>query len=216
MKYLVTGSEGPGYATPEQAIEVLEKGILPTFDALMNLEADKKIVAGGLPVGDRALVFILEAASHEEADQLLRDLPAWGVLKWAVTHSRALRDEPRRNGASSKDSRSNLSERQRPDHLTDHSHCCECLAPNGHSHRRIGDDPRRRSQPLSHAGDPCRCHIHHPEPRQPQAHRQSLHRRGGARRRGHHRSRALCGGARREEFAARSVRRLMSSPSAAS
>jgi hypothetical protein len=84
MKYLVTSSEGPGYATPEQAIEVLEKGILPTFDTLMNLEADKKILAGGLPVGDRALVFILEAASHEEADQLLRDLPAWGVLKWAV------------------------------------------------------------------------------------------------------------------------------------
>ncbi len=55
------------------------------FDALMKLETDKKILAGGLPVGDRALVFILEAASHEEVDQLLRDLPAWGVLKWVVT-----------------------------------------------------------------------------------------------------------------------------------
>lgn len=85
MKYLVTGSEGPGFASPEQAIEVLKKGILPTFDALMKLEADKKILAGGLPVGDRAFVFILEASSHEEADQLLRDLPAWGILKWAVT-----------------------------------------------------------------------------------------------------------------------------------
>lgn len=85
MKYLVTGSEGPGFASPEEAIEVLERGILPTFDALMKLEADKKILAGGLPVGDRAFVFILEASSHEEADQLLRDLPAWGVLKWAVT-----------------------------------------------------------------------------------------------------------------------------------
>ncbi len=85
MKYLVTGSEGPGFASPEEAVEVLEKGILPMFDALMKLEADKKILAGGLPVGDRALVFILEASSHEEADQLLRDLPAWGVLKWTVT-----------------------------------------------------------------------------------------------------------------------------------
>jgi hypothetical protein len=85
MKYLVTGSEGPGFTSPEQAVEVLERGILPTFDALMKLEADKKILAGGLPVGDRALVFILEVASHEEVDQLLRDLPAWGVLKWAVT-----------------------------------------------------------------------------------------------------------------------------------
>jgi hypothetical protein len=29
MKYLVTGSEGPGFTSPEQAVEVLESGILP-------------------------------------------------------------------------------------------------------------------------------------------------------------------------------------------
>lgn len=85
MRYLVTGSEGPGFASPEEAIEVLEKGILPTFDALMKLEAEEKIVAGGLPVGDRAFVFIAEAASNEELDQLLRRIPAWGVPKWQVT-----------------------------------------------------------------------------------------------------------------------------------
>jgi hypothetical protein len=33
MKYLVIGSEGPGFASPEQAVEILEKVILPTFDA---------------------------------------------------------------------------------------------------------------------------------------------------------------------------------------
>ena len=85
MKYLVTGSEGPGFASPEEAIEILEEVVLPTFDALMKLEARKKIVAGGLPVGDRAFVFIVEAASNEELDRLLRSLPAWGVLDWHVT-----------------------------------------------------------------------------------------------------------------------------------
>jgi muconolactone delta-isomerase len=85
MRYLVTGSEGPGFASPREAIEVLKKEILPTFDALMKLEAKKKIVAGGLPVGDRAFVFIVEAGSNEELDQLLRSIPAWGVLKWHVT-----------------------------------------------------------------------------------------------------------------------------------
>jgi hypothetical protein len=85
VRYLVSGSEGPGFASPEEAIAVLEKGILPTFDALKKLEADKKIVAGGLPVGDRAFVFIAEAASNEELDQILRGIPAWGVLKWHVT-----------------------------------------------------------------------------------------------------------------------------------
>ena len=63
----------------------MEKGVFPTFDALLKLEAEKKILAGGLPVADRALVFILEASSNDEADQILRDIPAWGVLKWKVT-----------------------------------------------------------------------------------------------------------------------------------
>ena len=85
MKYLVMGSEGPGFASPEEVVQVLEKSILPTFDALMKLESDKKILAGGLPVGDRAFVFIAEATSNEELDQLLRSIPAWGVLKWQVT-----------------------------------------------------------------------------------------------------------------------------------
>jgi len=84
MQYLVVGSEGPGFASPEETIEVLEKGILPTFDILMKLEEDDKILAGGLPVGDRALVFIAEAASNEELDRMLRSIPAWGVLKWEV------------------------------------------------------------------------------------------------------------------------------------
>jgi hypothetical protein len=85
MKYLVIGSEGPGFASPEESVELLEKGVFPTFDALLKLETEKKILAGGLPVADRALVFILEASSNDEADQILRDIPAWGVLKWKVT-----------------------------------------------------------------------------------------------------------------------------------
>lgn len=85
MKYLVTGSEGPGFASPEETIQVLEQVIIPSFDALIKLEAQKKILAGGLPVGDRAFVCIVEASSNDEVDQLLRGLPMWGALKWKVT-----------------------------------------------------------------------------------------------------------------------------------
>src|SRR3989304_6217906 len=85
MRYLVSGSEGPGFASPEEAVEILEEVVLPTFDVLMKLEAQKKIAAGGLPVGDRAFVFIAEAASNEELDRLLRSLPAWGGLAGHVT-----------------------------------------------------------------------------------------------------------------------------------
>lgn len=85
MKYLVTGSKGPGFASPEEGVSILERLVLPSLDGLVRLEKHKKILAGGLPVGDRAFVFIVEAASHEEVDQLLQDIPLWGVLSWQVT-----------------------------------------------------------------------------------------------------------------------------------
>ena len=83
--FLVTTSEGPGFAAPEEVAEVLEKGILPTFDMLMELKEKKKIVAGGLPVGSRTLYLIVEADSNDEVDRMLRDMPAWGVFSWEVT-----------------------------------------------------------------------------------------------------------------------------------
>ena len=45
MQYLVVGSEGPGYTSPEELVAVLERGILPTFDALLSLEEDNQILA---------------------------------------------------------------------------------------------------------------------------------------------------------------------------
>ncbi len=51
----------------------------------MDLEANKTILAGGLPVGERALVFIVEASSNEELDAMLQKIPLWGMLTWEVT-----------------------------------------------------------------------------------------------------------------------------------
>ena len=99
MKYLVVGSGGPGFASQEEAVEVLEEIILPSFDQLMKLEKKKRILAGGLPVGDRAFVFIAEAASNEELDQMLRELPMWGSLDWEVTPLQTFSGRADRNEA---------------------------------------------------------------------------------------------------------------------
>ena len=85
MKYLVVGSGGPGFASAEEAIKILKEIIIPSFNQLIALEKKKKILAGGLPVGDRSFVFIAEASSNEELDQMLRRLPMWGSLDWEVT-----------------------------------------------------------------------------------------------------------------------------------
>jgi muconolactone delta-isomerase len=85
MQYLVIGSEGPGFSSMDEAADLLKNVVFPSFEILKALEAKKKIVAGGLPVGDRAFVCIMEAASNDELDQILRSLPLWGMLQWQVT-----------------------------------------------------------------------------------------------------------------------------------
>ncbi|HWD56649.1 MAG TPA: hypothetical protein VG308_00100 [Stellaceae bacterium] len=85
MQYLVAGTGGPGFNSPAETIAVLENAILPDFDILMKMQADGKILAGGLPVGDRAFVFIIEAGDNDEADRIVRAIPFWGLLQWKVT-----------------------------------------------------------------------------------------------------------------------------------
>jgi hypothetical protein len=43
MKYFVSASGGPGFASPEEALKILEKIILPSFEMLIKLEGEKKI-----------------------------------------------------------------------------------------------------------------------------------------------------------------------------
>lgn len=92
MQYLVTATHGPGLSDPQQAVEVLENLILPGFEMLMKLEAQKKILAGGIPVAGREFVFVMDAPSNEELDRLLRSVPFWGVFQWNVTPLESVRD----------------------------------------------------------------------------------------------------------------------------
>jgi Muconolactone delta-isomerase len=85
MQYLVEGARGPLPPSPEQAIALLEQTVIPHFEYVIRLKSEGKILACGLPVGDRAFVFIIEAPSNDEADRIVRDMPAWGLLEWKVT-----------------------------------------------------------------------------------------------------------------------------------
>ena len=84
MQYLVSATGSPGLASPAETLKVLEDQVLPLFESLMRWAAEKKILAGGVPVGGRALVFIAEASSHSDLDRMLRSLPMWGLFKWEV------------------------------------------------------------------------------------------------------------------------------------
>ena len=85
MKYLVTASSGPGFSSTGEAAKVIKSLVVPLFDEIARLEKEKKIVAGGLPVGERALIFVADAKSHDELDLMLRAIPGWGIFEWEVT-----------------------------------------------------------------------------------------------------------------------------------
>jgi len=84
MRYLVTG-DGPGFVDAEEALDVLENLILPSLDALLELERNGRILGGGVLVGERTFVFIVDVSGHDEIDRLLRGLPMWGAVEWEVT-----------------------------------------------------------------------------------------------------------------------------------
>jgi hypothetical protein len=77
MQNLVEGARGPLPSSAEQPIALLEGTVIPHFEHVIRLKAEGKILAGGLPVGDRAFVFIIEAPTNDKADRIVRDMPAW-------------------------------------------------------------------------------------------------------------------------------------------
>ena len=87
MQYLVTMDyvdPGPMLA-PQQIVGMERTAVLPGLEALARLESEGKILGGGLPVGERAIAFVVEADSNKELDELLVDLPLWGIVRTKVT-----------------------------------------------------------------------------------------------------------------------------------
>jgi hypothetical protein len=70
--------------TPEESAMYIQQVIKPSLEALWKLAEEKKIV-GGVVAGVREGAFIIDVDSNAEAGRLLRGLPFWGAMRWAVS-----------------------------------------------------------------------------------------------------------------------------------
>ncbi len=87
MQYLVTQEfvdPGP-LLPPDRFLGMIRSAVLPGHEALINLKSEGKVIAGGFPLGERAIAFIVEADSPKELDSLLLEIPFWGIVKTKVT-----------------------------------------------------------------------------------------------------------------------------------
>jgi hypothetical protein len=58
--------------------------VFPSLDILAKWQSEGKIT-GGIVVGERAGVFVVEAANAQELDKMLLQLPFWGMMETTVT-----------------------------------------------------------------------------------------------------------------------------------
>jgi muconolactone delta-isomerase len=58
-----------------QLSDIVTQKILPSLDALKDLQSQGKVLAGGHPVGQRYVVLFMEAESEDEVRRLLGELP---------------------------------------------------------------------------------------------------------------------------------------------
>src|SRR5215212_349717 len=68
----------------DRLVSVIREAILPSVEALASLTAQGKVVTGGYPIGDRFMVFVVEADSEEEVHEVLESLPLSGVARTSV------------------------------------------------------------------------------------------------------------------------------------
>ncbi len=94
MEYLVqmklAASSRP--ATTAEGAAFIEQFILPTLELCQQLEAEKKILAGGPVGGAVALALVVRADSNREVDQVVESLPVWPRMETTITPLISFRD----------------------------------------------------------------------------------------------------------------------------
>jgi len=82
MRFLVTidGADMSVGRPPEQLAKVVEQMVVPGIEQLDRWEQEGRIHGGGYTAA-RGGVFIMDADSSEEVEQLLTSLPYWGLVK---------------------------------------------------------------------------------------------------------------------------------------
>ena len=84
MLYLVEfeATQAGAPTSREQTIELLNTLVIPTLESLGK---DGNVRAGGIVAGTLGGAFVVGAKSKDEVTELVRALPAWGIMQWKVT-----------------------------------------------------------------------------------------------------------------------------------
>jgi muconolactone delta-isomerase len=72
-----------------QLTQIVREAILPSLEALKDLQAKGKVLAGGHPVGQHYILMFMKAESEDEVHELLKDLPLSELGSTVVTEMKS-------------------------------------------------------------------------------------------------------------------------------
>jgi muconolactone delta-isomerase len=72
--------------------EMVTEAILPSLEALKELQSEGKVLAGGHPVGQRYIVMFMEAESEDEVRELLEGLPLSELGETKITELKSFEE----------------------------------------------------------------------------------------------------------------------------
>jgi hypothetical protein len=75
-----------------QLTEIVTEAILPSLEALKDLQSKGKVLAGGHPVGQRYIIMFMEAESEDEVRKLLEGLPLSELGDTTVTELKSFEE----------------------------------------------------------------------------------------------------------------------------
>ena len=86
MKYLVQMKAHELFPTlgPPAVKETMNNMVFPSLDRLEQWESEGRI-SGGICLGQRMGAFVVEAADAKALDNMLLELPFWGMMETTVT-----------------------------------------------------------------------------------------------------------------------------------
>jgi hypothetical protein len=86
MLYFVKGEfiEENNAGKPIKDVMAFIEGVITPGLEAMDKAIQAKKVTGGLAAGEREGYFIIDASSHQELAEFLRNLPFWVAMKWTV------------------------------------------------------------------------------------------------------------------------------------
>jgi hypothetical protein len=80
--YLVT-AQFTATPPPNEVVSMMEGAVVPSLEILSTM-FDQNRLAGGMFVGQHGFVFVVDATSNRDLDDLLKSLPFWPLHAWTV------------------------------------------------------------------------------------------------------------------------------------